>query len=55
MFLSFGNTNGRSVNECGEIGVIHITAESGKSIGPPQASEYAVDPVGVDIISPSAL
>ncbi len=47
--------SGRSVNVCGAIGVIHRAAADGATIGPPAASEYAVEPVGVAMITPSAL
>jgi hypothetical protein len=39
---------------CGEIGVKTNPSKSGDRIGPPADSEYAVDPFGVDNISPSA-
>ena len=39
---------------CGAIGVKTRFLLSGSTIGPPQLSEYPVDPVGVDTISPSA-
>ena len=38
---------------CGDTGVIHITFESGLTIGHPFDIEYAVDPVGDEIIIPS--
>ena len=38
---------------CGATGVITKLFEPGKIIGPPQLREYAVDPVGVEIIKPS--
>ena len=37
----------------GLMGVIIKFFVSGVKIGPPQDKEYPVDPVGVDIISPS--
>ena len=40
---------------CGQIGVITKTPDSGAMIGPPAESEYAVEPVGVATIKPSAL
>ena len=45
---------GLSVNECGQMGVMqmHFTRES--ITGPPAESEYAVEPVEVETISPSA-
>src|SRR5260370_18050310 len=45
----------RFVRTCGQIGVITKTPDSGSRIGPPAESEYAVDPVGVATIRPSAL
>src|SRR5438067_11761658 len=45
----------RLVRTCGQIGVITNTPQSGSRIGPPAESEYAVEPVGVAIIKPSAL
>lgn len=37
------------------MGVTTITAASGERIGPPALIEYAVEPVGVEMISPSAV
>src|SRR5437763_16890376 len=45
----------RFVRTCGQIGVITRTPDSGSRIGPPAESEYAVEPVGVATIKPSAL
>ena len=45
----------RLVSTWGQIGVITNAPESGRRIGPPAASEYAVEPVGVATIKPSAL
>ena len=39
---------------CGAIGVMTKLFEEGAIIGPPQLREYAVDPVGVATINPSA-
>ncbi len=39
---------------CGEIGVSTTQRRSGDAIGPPAENEYAVLPVGVATISPSA-
>jgi hypothetical protein len=47
-------TIGRTLRLCGEIGVTTMFPDPGKTIGPPQLSEYAVEPVGVATISPSA-
>ena len=52
--LLFEITIGRTDKLCGAIGVITKLSESGIMIGPPQLKEYAVDPVGVETISPSA-
>ena len=48
-------TIGRMKQECGHIGVSIIPFTLGFTIGPPADKEYAVEPVGVDIINPSAL
>ena len=45
----------RFVKTCGQIGVMTKTPDSGARIGPPADNEYAVDPVGVATIRPSAL
>src|SRR4051812_25676347 len=45
---------GRTFRLWGAIGVIIKFCEPGTAIGPPQLSEYAVEPVGVEIIRPSA-
>ena len=47
-------TNGLAFRLCGAIGVKTKFLLSGIIIGPPQLKEYPVDPVGVDIIRPSA-
>ena len=47
-------TIGRLVSVCGAIGVSTIASTFGCTIGPPAARLYAVDPVGVAMISPSA-
>ena len=49
-----GTTTGRLVSVCGQIGVTTNARTSGVTIGPPAASVYAVDPVGVATMSPSA-
>src|SRR5205823_14107442 len=46
---------GRCVSECGHTGFITRAFTAGVRIGPPAAREYAVDPVGVAMISASAL
>jgi len=47
-------TIGLTLKLCGATGVIIKQPESGKTIGPPQLSEYPVEPVGVLMINPSA-
>ena len=49
-----GITKGLAFKLWGAIGVITRFFDYGIMIGPPQLREYPVDPVGVDIISPSA-
>jgi predicted DNA repair protein MutK len=39
---------------CGAIGVITKLADVGYKMGPPQLKLYPVEPVGVEIIKPSA-
>src|SRR6185369_3566376 len=55
MTLVSGTSTGRLVSMCGQIGVRQMVGTDGKIIGPPALKEYAVDPVGVAIIKPSAL
>src|SRR5919197_4353684 len=50
-----GITIGRFVKVCGAIGVSSSASSVGCTIGPPAARLYAVDPVGVATIRPSAL
>src|SRR3984885_14150191 len=45
----------RFVRTCGQIGVTTKTPEFGITMGPPADKEYAVEPVEVAMISPSAL
>ena len=45
---------GRTVSVCGAMGVRMTASVPGASSGPPAESEYAVEPVGVAKISPSA-
>ena len=54
IMVSSGITNGRAFKLCGAIGVITNPFTSGVKIGPPQLSEYPVEPVGVEMIKPSA-
>lgn len=49
-----GITNGLTFKLCAAIGVIMKFEDCGVTIGPPRLNEYAVEPVGVEIISPSA-
>ena len=49
-----GNNICRNESVCGQIGVIKRLGVSGCTIDPPADIEYAVDPVGVAMISPSA-
>ena len=53
--LVSGTSTGRLVSMCGQIGVRQMAGTDGKMIGPPAESEYAVEPVGVEMIRPSAL
>ena len=48
-------TAGLLSRECGQIGVTQTADNEGSSIGPPADKEYAVDPVAVAAITPSAL
>lgn len=48
-----GKTSGRNDKLRGQIGVKTSALSEGWTMGPPAESEYAVDPVGVDTISPS--
>jgi hypothetical protein len=49
-----GTTSGRNDRECGAMGVSTAHGTDGATMGPPQDMEYAVEPDGVAIISPSA-
>ena len=52
---AFGrSTTGRFDSVCGEIGESTMTRTDGSTIGPPAESEYAVEPVGVATMRPSA-
>lgn len=48
-----GNTSGRKDRLRGHIGVRTNALSDGCTMGPPAEREYAVEPVGVDIITPS--
>lgn len=50
-----GITKGLKDSESGAIGVSSVDGTDGATIGPPADMEYAVDPVGVATINPSAL
>ncbi len=49
-----GSTSGRIASVCGETGVRRIVSSVGTTTGPPADRLYAVDPVGVEITTPSA-
>ena len=55
MFSSSGTTSGRCVSVCGQIGAMITPRIVGYMIGPFAASAYAVEPVGVATMTPSAL
>src|SRR2546426_8631009 len=50
---SWGMTIGRLVRVWGQMGVRISAWTAGLRIGPPAAMEYAVEPVGVEMMSPS--
>ncbi len=52
---SAGSTMLRVLSVCGAIGVSRIREASGETIGPPAERLYPVDPVGVEMMMPSAL
>mmetsp|Transcript_10821 Transcript_10821/g.39198 ORF Transcript_10821/g.39198 Transcript_10821/m.39198 type:complete len:309 (-) Transcript_10821:1110-2036(-) len=49
-----GSTSGRNDSVCGQMGTNSTPLTPGCTMLPPAASEYAVDPVGVEIMTPSA-
>ena len=51
--LAASITIGRKLSECGQIGVMTIASIEPSRIGPPADRLYAVEPVGVETISPS--
>ena len=53
--LVSGTSTGRLVSMCGQMGVMQMAGTEGKMMGPPAESEYAVEPVGVEMMRPSAL
>ena len=48
------NTTARSTERCGAMGTKRMFRNSGGRMGPPAARAYAVEPVAVDAIKPSA-
>ena len=48
------SATGRCVSAWGATGTSDIAAMRGSRIGPPAESAYAVEPVGVDTMMPSA-
>ena len=52
---SAGMTTGRLVSVCGAIGLSTSALTAGCTMGPPADRLYAVDPVGLAMMSPSAL
>mmetsp|Transcript_13998 Transcript_13998/g.52309 ORF Transcript_13998/g.52309 Transcript_13998/m.52309 type:complete len:282 (-) Transcript_13998:888-1733(-) len=52
--LVAGSMSGRKDKECGQIGVSRIAGTLGWTMLPPADMEYAVEPVGVLMMSPSA-
>ena len=55
IFESLGIISGLAERDKGFRDVITNASNKGVSIGPPAESDYAVDPVAVEIIKPSAL
>src|SRR5690606_17834815 len=51
--LSAEKMSGRTFKLCGETGVLTKFPVPGIIIGPPQLKDYAVEPVGVAMITPS--
>src|SRR5271156_6815116 len=51
--LSEEITSGRNDRLCGQIGGMHIACTGGLRFGPPADTLYAVDPLGVETITPS--
>ena len=49
-----GSTTGRKESVCGQMGVMRIAGTFGCTMDPPALTEYAVDPVAVASITPSA-
>ena len=54
IWVSSEITNGLALRLWGAMGVSTKDFAVGSITGPPQLKEYPVDPVGVDIIKPSA-
>src|SRR5690606_1458 len=55
MIVLAGTTSGRRTSVCGQIGVARMHSTLGTTTGPDALSEYAVEPVGVEMTTPSAL
>jgi hypothetical protein len=53
MWLFPGNNRGLNDRLLGHIGVTSNASTDGWTMGPPADKEYAVEPVGVEIINPS--
>ena len=49
-----GTTRARNDRECGAMGVMRVPATDGATMGPPADMLYAVLPLGVLMMSPSA-
>ena len=49
-----GSTMGRLVSVCEQMGVSTTASMVGNTMGPPADRQYAVEPVGVETMSPSA-
>src|SRR3989454_2972100 len=49
-----GKTSGRTASVCGQMAVTTMASTVGATIGPPADIEYAVEPVGVLTMIPSA-
>jgi hypothetical protein len=55
MVRSAGTTMGRCVSACEQMGASTVQSTEGWTMGPPADSAYAVEPVGVERMTPSAL
>ena len=54
MGVSAGSTSGRKDRERGQMGVSKSEGTRGCTMLPPEESEYAVEPVGEEMMMPSA-